>query len=182
MKRYVIVDKGVALTWRWEVRDTVRDLMVDDFRSRRLARSEVRRLNAVPTEGDLVIWRVADPHIFDRDTNMPCGPYRHPRSRYDLGISPGYADTTPSPCSDGIGYIEDHEICGFVNFEKARRWFPEDEMRGMHKAGLAMHLYRVPADRVRHGRCQVVFDSTSAVLVEVLPLDRLLTEDAPAAT
>lgn len=75
----------------------------------------------------------------------------------------------PGPSADGIGYMDEVEVCGFVSRQKLTSWFRE-EMEALARFGFKIKVYDVPASAVRKGQRQCVFNRFEASLVEELSI------------
>lgn len=165
MKRYAVTDTTSTFNYGsyrvWQVLDREEDVVIDEFDTRAEARAEIRRLEASEQiEGDLLVYRVAHPTICCARTGVPKGPYMG-SSDWANYLVPYKA--SPTPCSDGLVDIEADEVCGFSSMEAFFAWFGR-AIFSLDAAGYTLHVYRVPASAVRHGRRQVVYRYEEAVL------------------
>lgn len=65
---------------------------------------------------------------------------------------------------------------GVKDKEQFLHWFPKDSLDYFDSLGFRMDEYEVPADKVKHGTWQVMFDSTAARLIAKESLKKLEKE------
>jgi hypothetical protein len=100
---------------------------------------------------------------------MECGtgPYRDPREDNWRYAAYHTSSHLPCPYEEGIG-IKSSERCGFASRKQFIKWFNARDRREMRKRGYRLVRFEVPAEAVRKGKAQVVFERSLATPVEVL--------------
>lgn len=130
----------------------------------------------------MIVYRVEHSTALDDRTNHLCGPmasldrhagndWRARKAALDALEAVDYAmnghwDTKPTPWSDPkLRGIDPDEICGLDSMESVRFWF-EDSIPALEKAGFVINKYEVPESACRVGRSgQVLFRYRVAKLV-----------------
>lgn len=73
------------------------------------------------------------------------------------GLTKTHCGALPCPWVDGLGEIDDDEVCGCANARQFVRWFPRPVRKAIEPLGFGLSVYDVPDDHVRSGAHQVVF-------------------------
>lgn len=130
----------------------------------------------------MIVYRVEHSTAVDDRTNHLCGPmsdldrcagngWRARQAALDAQDAVDYAmnghwDTKPTPWADPqLGGVAPEEICGVDSMESVRFWF-EDSIPALERAGFTINKYDVPDWACRVGESgQVLFRCRVAKLV-----------------
>lgn len=92
----------------------------------------------------------------------------------DFYARPRFGEIGPTPCTDGLGDIKEHEVCGVTSDQFPQWWNREYDWETGETHVLVpdelpkdwwAKIFDVPDEHVRIGRMQVVFDRSKAVEV-----------------
>lgn len=97
--------------------------------------------------------------------------YEYEGSRHDHPYTKRKSwDPLPSPGNDGIGYINDDEVCGCTSLKQFHKWWPKGKWVTSRKQNQYL-IFSVPKQYIRTGKNQVVFTREYAKIIGALTKD-----------
>lgn len=80
----------------------------------------------------------------------------------------------PTPHEDVDDFLCGVDICGFVDMEQLKQWFPINVLEVMAKHDIHLKYYRVRRRWVKRGEWQCVFNKNEAVCVNHIHTNQLI--------